>query len=861
MAWCLNKQFVQLFRKGLTSKEIDPNKLASMTSEERHAFLEKYVGKENALNVNSLFESKLLLKNQKAGYISWAKRAGGMNKETKKDLISRIERMDKVLSPEEEKAFLRDLAETKLGVRVTETEAKTISDLSTKVTETRSLQKPDLTFENEAQRLEYGRSQVNLMNYVNGLKEQARSGFSLNPIDIASTIGGNAKSIKASMDNSAIFRQGWKTLWTNPVIWAKNAVQSFKNIVKTFGGKPVMDELNADIISRPTYDLMKKAKLAVANITEEAFPGTIVEKLPILGRAYKSSEVAFTAFVQKTRADVFDKYIQIAQKSGVELTEKELQAIGSMVNSLTGRGNFGKYEGSAVNAVNNILFSPRYLKSQIDTVGHVLTGAGGSNFVRKQATINLVKVITGIAGVLATAEAIRSGSVEKDPRSTDFGKIRVGNTRFDVSGGMASLVTLASRLITMSSKSSTTGKVTPLNSGDFGAMTGKDVIYNFFENKLSPLLSVMKDLAQGEDFNGNKPTLGGELKNLFVPLSITTLDELMKDPNSANPVLAIIADVLGIATNTYGKTNKDWTQNPTKSQEAFLKKVGEDKFKTANEQFNKQYDDWFAKTAQTDTYKNLSDDGKQKLMNDKKEKLQEKIFKDYGFTYKTPPKSQEKKKEDSIIKKLLNFKLVKEAYAIDGEDEVQNKQREIALRYRKEHPEFYTEHIGEEGEIKLFGKTLGEWPIGLKQKAPPKEIKNQVMNVSKKYKVDPALISAMLWQESGYRPEAQNGDDRGIAQINKKAHPEVSDKQAYNREFAVNWMAREMASLIKHFDGDISRAVAAYNVGRGGANVRGPEKFGGGPNGQTYINNVSRNLTDEAIARLGLKTSEKLASK
>jgi len=47
----------------------------------------------------------------------------------------------------------------------------------------------------------------------------------------------------------------------------------------------------------------------------------------------------------------------------------------------------------------------------------------------------------------------------------------MGNTRFDITGGMGSLVTLASRLAKQSSKSSTTGIVTKFGTG-YGQRTG-----------------------------------------------------------------------------------------------------------------------------------------------------------------------------------------------------------------------------------------------------------------------------------------------------------------------------------------------------------------------------------------------------
>ena len=192
----------------------------------------------------------------------------------------------------------------------------------------------------------------------------------------------------------------------------------------------------------------------------------------------------------------------------------------------------------------------------------------------------------------------------------------------------------------------------------------------------------------------------------------------------------------------------------------------------------------------------------------------------------------------------------------------------------------------------MFGEPLGEWPIGketvkvipkdldttpkytedidhnfdgVEKRKPPKKYSDQILASTKENKVDPSLVAAILIQESGYNPKPKDnpsydkagnivGYDRGIAQINSYWHPEVTDEQAYDPIWAIAWLTRQLKSDIDYF-GDINRGLAAYNVGRGGANVKGKELFGGGPKGQTYIDNVARNLTEEQRKKLGLKTT------
>lgn len=573
MGFCLPKEFTDKFVQALRDGRINPDKLSAMSSEERRGYLGDIVGKDNAADVNALFESKLLLKNQQQGMVNWAKQIAGIKENVRRDIISRIEKMDTILNAKDEQAFLEDLASKKLGTTVTFDEAKNISTLSKELAESRdSLSlKPTDPIGSEA-RLDYGSKLVALQEYVNGLKIENSKTTLQGTIDATKTspvgalrsgiskLAGIAKGIKASLDDSALFRQGWKTIFTNPTSWAKNALKSFADIARQLKLKPsdnqIINGIKADIYSRPNAlnGLYKDMKLDIGT-GEEAFPTSIPERIPIFGRLYKASETAYQGFLYRMRADIADAYIKIAKVNNIDLTNPlQVRSIGRLVNSLTGRGDLGSFE-KVGKEINTIFFSPKMLKSSIDFLTvHAFDKM--SVFARKQAALNLLKVVTGTAVILATAKAIDNKSVELDPRSSDFGKIKVGNTRFDVTAGMAGVVTLASRIITMSSKSTFTHKVTPLNSGKFGSKTALDVAFDFGTNKTSPFASVIVDILRGHDFAGKKPTVIGETKNLFAPLPITNAEEALRDPNSANDLLIMILDGLGIVTNTYSDKKK-----------------------------------------------------------------------------------------------------------------------------------------------------------------------------------------------------------------------------------------------------------------------------------------------------------------
>jgi len=630
--YCLPKPLANKFIERLKDGSISPSTLSEMSSQERRVFFQTFMGEIHAKYTNSLFESKLLLKNQQQGMITWAKTVSGLKPEAQRDILSKVNKMTEILNPASEKAFLEDLVAHKLQTKVTIEQANKIAELA-KVT----MEKKEAR-DKGGDRLGYGRAAVAFGNYVNELKENAKKmtvSEQLKPGQWGKAIvetGGVSRSIVASMDNSAIFRQGWKTLMTNPGIWTKNAIKSFGDIARIIGGKNTINEVKADIISRPNYDRMKKAKLAVATIEEE-FPSGLPEKIPAIGRFYKASQDAYTGFLYKQRADIFDKYMEIGERSGVDIDDKtQLESIGKLVNSLTGRGAMGILEPSA-NIVNNVFFSPRLLKSHIDVLTAHWFDPKVTPFVKWRATANLLKIISGTAAILVIAGAAKPGSVDWDPRSADFGKIKVGNTRFDVSGGMASIITLAARQITNSTKSSTTGLVKELGTGEFGESTRLSVAYNFFENKLAPLPAAIKNLLKARDFEGKRPTPISTIKDLFVPIIITNYKELKDDPESADMLLAMIAEGLGISTGTYSG-NVDWSQNPGVVLQQFREKIGEERFKAANDEFNKKFNSWFKLMQTNPKYKTLSDEDKQKVITKKRTEIKNDIFKKSFFKYK-----------------------------------------------------------------------------------------------------------------------------------------------------------------------------------------------------------------------------------
>ena len=573
MAFCLPPQYANKFLVALRDGTINPEQLVKMTSPERHAFFGSLLGPENAHEVNALFESKMLLKDYKRGLISWAKSVAGLKEPVRRDLISRIERMDKILNPADEQSFLADLASKKLGASVTYEEAQgimaraqTVQKLRNNWDKDKSImdqkanpRDPNAGWNSETDRLEYGLAEVEYHQYLNELLGKNQSMWQQFKSKPFRTTSAALKGFLAAFDDSFFGRQGIKMLYTNPNTWSSAFLKSWKDMYQTLKGMDVMTAIKADIFSRANAmnGKYRAARIAVGVEFEEAFPSTLPEKIPLLGKIYKATEVAFNGAALRLRADYADKIIALAEQAGVNtLDPAQAKGIGYLVNAMTGRGNIPGMSKGVADTVNATFFSARFLKSNFDTLtmhrlGRGLPEGPVRSFATRQAAQNLLKIIGGTAAILYTANQLWPGSVELDPRSTDFGKIRIGNTRIDVTGGMGSLVTLAARIITRQTKSSVTHEIKSLNSGKFGQPTVLDVLNQFWEGKLSPLAGMFRDIFRGKVAGGQPATPSALAQNLLIPLPGQTVQDLLTQPDAAPFLGAIIADELGFSTNTY----------------------------------------------------------------------------------------------------------------------------------------------------------------------------------------------------------------------------------------------------------------------------------------------------------------------
>ncbi|MCK9597774.1 MAG: hypothetical protein M0R06_01960 [Sphaerochaeta sp.] len=652
MTWCLLPKYRDEFVKLLKSGKISPEKLNAMSSSERTKFFsDNFGGEANGSQMNRQLEVKYLNKNVEKGMVRWAEKLIGVPKEFKNDLTSRIRKSSAeggLLDPKSREVWLDELIEYRTGKRISPAEAQNITEMSAKLAEAESgWNAKEGKWANEQKQARYGEGLAAFQKYVDSLESATKarefwtfmsesdllgkSGGLMKDIgNLAMKIGDISRVIKTGPDNSFFgrqFRKSWRPGTAG--IAMKNYGKSWSDIYDTVkGGKEkgemILDSVKADVWSRPNSMngryTSSKGKLDIG-LGEEAYPETFVEKIPGLGRLYSASRVSAEGGAMRMRADIADMMYSLAEKNGIDLTDPvQTGAINDVVNSMTGRGKLKMSEETS-KAVNALMFSSKHVKSTLDTFLQPFTAK--TAFARKQALWNTLSIAASTGLLMELSNAIIPNSAEDDPTSSDWGQLKFGNTRYDLTGGSRAWVTFASRLATLSKKSSTTGQ--SVGMGEFGQDSPLDLLADFTANKASPLGQMGLMLISRETRMGAPLTVNEAAKSLFMPIIIETGHDAVKSEGLAAGIAATIADMNGISVNSYVYED-DWNLKSTKEMTAFKKRVGQVKFDLANEKYNAMIQSYLNSTVYKKAPDNDSKRGKKKLLDAYKKKAKEKVM-------------------------------------------------------------------------------------------------------------------------------------------------------------------------------------------------------------------------------------------
>jgi soluble lytic murein transglycosylase-like protein len=119
------------------------------------------------------------------------------------------------------------------------------------------------------------------------------------------------------------------------------------------------------------------------------------------------------------------------------------------------------------------------------------------------------------------------------------------------------------------------------------------------------------------------------------------------------------------------------------------------------------------------------------------------------------------------------------------------------------------------------------------------ELERLVHDIAERHKLDPVLVKAVIEAESNWNPDAiSHKGAQGLMQLVPGTAGDLGVKNVFDPEQNIEAGVRHLRMLLEKYDGDLDKALAAYNAGAGAV-----DRAGGVPNYRETRNYVRR-ITD-----------------
>jgi N12 class adenine-specific DNA methylase len=405
-----------------------------------------------------------------------------------------------------------------------------------------------------------------------------------------------SRALMTSIDASAVFRQGGTVAFGHPMMAKAVAKDMYRAMLSKSSEFKTAEEIRKD-------DLYQFAITAGLQITEEegkitkqeeAYMGRwardgigaqgtwLNDKSKIALWPVAASARGYMTFLNGIRFQLFKHLIANLGRGG-QVTADEAKVIAMYINAATGRSDLGPMMRWA-EQMNMVFFAPRFVASRFQYLGLPLWLLGNrkvSGRVKKAIAMEYVRHATGVMSFLGLTVALgrllggddeeEKPTVSLDPRSSDFLKIKIGETRIDPMSGLSQVVVLASRIAT-GKRVRADGEVVSLRGDDKEHATSGvfGVMADFLRTKLAPIPGAIVDIPAEENVVGQTVTPASAAVNLVFPLSLREISDTAESRGIPQGVLITLLSLHGMGASTYGSRSNYRKATPEKRQKQFV---------------------------------------------------------------------------------------------------------------------------------------------------------------------------------------------------------------------------------------------------------------------------------------------------
>jgi|GEM_PF-7070228 len=404
------------------------------------------------------------------------------------------------------------------------------------------------------------------------------------------------RTMMAGLEMSVVGLQGFVYSTSHPVKAFSNLLDSLRSIVDERYALAIKENIdqrtnyrNGDYSAgKVDFTVENGPKAALEDINQSSILRLIKNSktkwlLPprAIAQAYSAFERGYRTYANTAKADMFDiakadtmgfrdffdKHFGKFGYKSKAWSEEDNKTTGRAVNILTGRGT-GLQTGGLTNF---LLYAPRWTWSRIQTEivlpFQMLTpkaiGQWNADPAMRVAFAKLyLQSMVGTASMyamvywalkLAADDEEHEPEIGTDITSTDFGKIKVGDTRINMMGGFQQPAVLGARIL-LGAKTSGSGRTVDIRGedADWGGGSVYRVMGDYARTKFGPGMSLLTDIADGQDVAGNKKSAGEMIVDRLTPMTYRDVLKAEEELNWKQGAIAGILAFFGAGVGTYG---------------------------------------------------------------------------------------------------------------------------------------------------------------------------------------------------------------------------------------------------------------------------------------------------------------------
>ena len=374
----------------------------------------------------------------------------------------------------------------------------------------------------------------------------------------ANEIAGIPRALLATADFSYIFRQGLLVSPSHPKIAAEAATAATKAFFDGSERQAIL--IDAGIRSHKYYEEAVSLGLELTRFDgrlsgrEETFATNLVNRIPLFGRVTKASERHMVTGLNILRSELMFEFLQKQPEASIEAK----QAYANYINTATGRASLGDFE-SAARTLSNLMFSPRFAVSRITVAPQAISNIIKHPELRAELMKQWVSFSLFAGTVYGLAALAMQGDdddpLEFDPSNPNFGKIRIGNVRFDILAGLGQP---ARAMLSLAKKADANAMQLIWDEDNVDPIR---TIANFVKSKSSPQFGIAYELLFKEDLFTRRDIVYSEeweeqLMSSILPLSVQNIitafdEELIGDASVGAKAAAIALEMHGVSVSIY----------------------------------------------------------------------------------------------------------------------------------------------------------------------------------------------------------------------------------------------------------------------------------------------------------------------